>query len=159
MFFTVTITKPDTVLFHILDSVLAFYGGKFYVYLYLSFTTIKTVSFLNKLEYVGEFDTVNKVGFAEYPTVLGRKLYEYRKQASGLKTISMKTSNNDWPFPDTYFKSIGHTVRGFSFLFPNASDKLKENLLPSKNLLNIESGSEETFNVLTQTIFSPSQKI
>ena len=64
----------------------------------------------------------------------------------------MKTSNNDWPFPDTYFKSIGHTVRGFSFLFPNASDKLKENLLPSKNLLNIESGSEET-------IFSPSQKI
>ena len=42
MLFTVTIAKPDTVLFHILDSVLAFYGGKFYVYLYLSFTTIKT---------------------------------------------------------------------------------------------------------------------
>ena len=111
------------------------------------------------MEYVGEFDTVNKVGFAEYPTVLGRQLYEYRKQASRLKTISIKTSNNDWPFTDTYFKSIGHTVRGFSFLFPNASDKLKENLLPSKNLLNIESGSEETFNVLTQTIFSPSKKI
>ena len=118
-----------------------------------------TVSFLNKLEYVGEFDTVNKVGFAEYPTVLGRKLYEYRKQASGLKTFSIKTSNNDCPFPDTYFKSIGCTVRGFNFLFPNASDKLKENLLPSKNLLNIESGTGETSNVLTQNDFSPSKRI
>ena len=60
--------------------------------------------------------------------------------------------------PDTYFRTIGATVRGFSFLFPNASDKLKENFVPTTNLLNIESGTEETANVLTQNDFFPEQK-
>ena len=86
-----------------------------------------------------------------HPTVLGRKSYKYRQPAGELKTISTRTSNKDWPFPDTYFKSIGCTVRGFSFLFPNASDMLKENLLPSEYLLSIESG--------TETIFFPPKKI
>lgn len=40
-------------------------------------------------------------------------------------------------------------MRGFSFLFPNASDKLKESFVPTTSLLNIESGTEETA-VLTQ---------
>ena len=56
-----------------------------------------------------------------------------------------------------YFNSIGCTLR-FYFLFPNASDKLKENLLPPENLLNIESRTEETSNVLTQNDFFPIQK-
>ena len=66
-----------------------------------SFTTIKTVNFLNRLEYVGEFDTIDNVRFSEYPTILGRKLCKYEKPAGSLKTVSIKTSNNDWPFPDT----------------------------------------------------------
>ena len=49
-------------------------------------------------------------------------------------------------------------MRGFGFLFPNASNKLKENFLPSKNLLNIESVTEGTVNVLTQNDFFPTQK-
>ena len=44
----------------------------------------------------------------------------------------------------------------FYFLFPSASDK--ENLLPPENLLNIESRTEETSNVLTQNDFFPIKK-
>ena len=43
-------------------------------------------------------------------------------------------------------------------MFPNASAKLKEHLLPSKNLLNIASGTEKVDNALTQTDFFPIQK-
>ena len=81
-----------------------------------------------------------------------------KKRADQKKNFSAKTSDNDWPLPDTYFTSIGLTVRGFSFLFPNASAKLKEQLQPSKSLLNIESGTEETSNVITQNDFFPVQK-
>ena len=49
-------------------------------------------------------------------------------------------------------------MRGFSFVFPNASTKLKEYLPPSKDLLNIASGTEEVDNVLTQNDYFPIQK-
>ena len=49
-------------------------------------------------------------------------------------------------------------MRGFSFAFPDTSTKLKEHLLPSKNLLNVTSGTEEVDNVLTQNDFFPIQK-
>ena len=69
---------------------------------------------------------IDNVRFSDYPTVLGRKLDKYKKPAGSLKTVSIKTSDNDWPFPDTYFKSTGCTARGFSFLFSDVSDKLKD---------------------------------
>ena len=78
---------------------------------------------------------------------------------SGLKTISIKTSDNVSPLPDTYFKSIGCTVRGFSFLFPNASGKLIESFVQITTLLNIESGTEETANVLIKNDCFPEQKL
>ena len=49
-------------------------------------------------------------------------------------------------------------MRGFSFVFPKASTKLKKHLPPSKNLLNIASGTEEVDNVLTQNDYFPIQK-
>ena len=49
-------------------------------------------------------------------------------------------------------------MRCFSFVFPNASTKLKEYLPPSKDLLNIASGTEEVDNVLTQNDYFPIQK-
>ena len=49
-------------------------------------------------------------------------------------------------------------MKCFSFVFPNASAKLKELSLPSTNLLNITSGTEEVDNVLTQNDFFPDQK-
>ena len=90
--------------------------------------------------------------------MFARKLYEYRTKTGETSTKFIETKDNDWPFPDTYFTSNGCSVRGFSFVFPNASDKLKEHLLPSKNLLSITSRTEEVDNVLTQTDFFPIQK-
>ena len=49
-------------------------------------------------------------------------------------------------------------MKCFSFVFLNASAKLKELSLPSTNLLNITSGTEEVDNVLTQNDFFPDQK-
>ena len=91
--------------------------------------------------------------------MLGRKFYEYRKPIAEPKTISVKIADNGLPMPDTYFRTIGAAVRGFSFLFPNASDKLKENFVPTTSLLNIESETEETANVSTQSDFFPEEKI
>ena len=79
------------------------------------------------------------------------KLYEnFRKPA-----ISLLINDQDWPILDTYFRTIGAIVRSFRFFFPNVSDKLNENFVPTTNLPNIESGTEETANVLTQNEFFP----
>lgn len=43
--------------------------------------------------------------------------------------------------PDTYFKSIGPTIRGFSFLFPNNHKTVSDNLTPIGDLIKIESGT------------------
>ena len=96
-----------------------------------------TVNFLKKLQFIGEFDTIDKTGFSENPTTFGRKLYEYRIKTGATSNKFIETKGNGWRFPDTYFTSKGYSVRGFSFVFPNASAKFKEHLLPSKSLLNI----------------------
>ena len=90
--------------------------------------------------------------------MFGRKLYEYRTKTGATSKKFIEAKDNDWHFPDIYFTSKGCSVRGFSFVFPNASTKLKEHLLPSKNLLNMASGTEEVDNVLTQNNFFPIQK-
>ena len=101
---------------------------------------------------------IEKKGFSELPDELGRKLYEYQKNSSDPRTISILTTDNDWPMPDIYYRTIGATVRGFSFLFPNASKTLKDNFISSNNLLNIENGTEETANILTSADFFPEEK-
>ena len=42
-----------------------------------------------------------------------KKYYEYRSNDTAAKILQVTES--DWPFPETYNKSIGSTVRGFSF--------------------------------------------
>ena len=54
---------------------------------------------------------------------------------------------------DTYFKRIGPTVRGFSFLFPNNTEIVSYNLAPIDDLINIESGEEEIYIALSSGIF------
>lgn len=61
--------------------------------------------------------------------------------------------------PDTYFKSIGPTVRGFSFLFPNNNKTISDILAPINGLINIESDTEETYNVLIPEEKEISEKI
>ena len=73
-------------------------------------------------------------------------------------TRTIQSTDSDWPFPQTYFKNIGLTVRGFNFFYPNLSTSLKNFFQPSQNLLNIESGTEETSTVPTQYLFYPVQQ-
>ena len=70
----------------------------------------------------------------------------------------MQTKDVDWPFPDTYFKSIGLSVRGCQFLPPNLSNLLKSFFQPSANLINTETGTEEISTVPAKYSFYPEQE-
>ena len=71
-------------------------------------------NFLKYLEYVGEFGPDNVQ--CKHPEV-GRKYYKYKKSTSGSSVKSLLATDSDWPFPEMHYKSIGSTVRGFTF-FP-----------------------------------------
>ena len=84
------------------------------MFLYQYFITKKARNFLKHLVYVGEHEAGANAR-CEYPE-LGRKLYEYKKPT----TVSTKTvlaTDQDWSMPETYYKSIGSTIRVLSFLF------------------------------------------
>ena len=152
--------KIRTVLFHAFESRLVYFDHKIKRLFETKFYHDRNnKSFLKNLQYIGEYDKIDKKYFSEFADLLGRKLYKYRKLAGDLKTISLLISDQDWSMPDTYFRTIGATVRGFSFLFPNASDKFKENFVPTTNFLNIESRTEKTANVLTQNNFFLNKKL
>ena len=69
-------------------------------------------NFLNYVEYVGEYGSDNvRCEYSEAE----RKYYEYKKSTSGSSVKSLLITDSDWPFPETYYKSIGSTVRGFVF--------------------------------------------
>ena len=93
----------------------------------------------------------------EFPQI-GRNYYEYKKTSPVSLSRAIQSNNLDWPFPQTYFKNIGLTVRGFNFFYPNLSTSLKNFFQPSQNLLNIESGTEEASTVPTQYSFYPTQQ-
>ena len=84
-------------------------------------------NFLKYLEYVEEYGTDNVRG--EYPET-GRKYYEYKKSTSVSSVKSLLAADSDWPFPDTYYKSIGSTVRSLGIFYPNISDSLKDLIQP-----------------------------
>ena len=60
--------------------------------------------------------------------------------------------------PKTYYKSIGDTVEGFSFTFPNTKKNIKDIITPKDDLINIKLGLEEIENGLTPEIFFPEKK-
>ena len=72
----------------------------------------KVKDFLKHLEYAGEYRTDNV--WCEYPEIW-RKYYDYRSNNTAAKTLQVTDSG--WPFPETYYKSIGSTVRVSGF-FP-----------------------------------------
>ena len=89
--------------------------------------------------------------------LLGRKLYEYRIRNNNIVNFNPKDLN--WPFPAKYYQSIGYTVHGFSFKFKNTDNKLSVVLNPNDDLINIESGVENTINNLTEELFSNKKTI
>ena len=77
---------------------------------------------------------------------------EYNKDPSNLEKFTLN-SNLDWPMPKAYYKSIGVTVEGFSFTFPNTKKTIKDIITPKDNLINIELGLELIENGLTPEFF------
>ena len=75
------------------------------------------------------------------------------------KQISISPRDLDWPFPDKFYESIGHTVHGFSFKFKNVANSLSSILNPSNNLINIESNTEQAENNSAEELFSKKKDI
>ena len=151
--------KTDVVLFYALESMLVYFNRKIkWLVVSKFYHDNRSKKFLKTLKFMRVWDKIDKKSFSEFPDELGRKLYEYQKTSSDPKTISVLTADNDWLMPDTHYWTIGATVRGFSFLFPNASKTLKDNFISSNNLLNTENGTEETANVLALADFFPEEK-
>ena len=70
-------------------------------------------NFHKHLKYVGEYGPDNVR--CEYPEIWRK--YEYIK-STDVSSRSVLATDSDWPFPETYCKSIGGTVRVFLFFFP-----------------------------------------
>ena len=117
----------------------------------------RDTNFLKFLSYVGEYGSDNSR--CKFPQI-GRKLYEYKKQNETAVSLTriIQSTDSDWPFPQTYFKNVGLTVRGFNFFYPNLPTSLKNFFHPLQNLLNIESGTKEMSTVPTQYLFYPVQQ-
>lgn len=58
----------------------------------------------------------------------------------------------------TYFKSVGRTITGFDFEFPNASRRLLAAFEPGSNLLNLESETTTVTHFLIKDDFYLQQK-
>ena len=85
-----------------------------------------------------------------------RVLYVYKSE-----TRLHKFDDNtqlDWIFPDHYSKIFGLSVRGFEFTFPNLSGSLKTFFEPLQDLINSETGIEETTSVPEPATFFPVPK-
>ena len=151
--------KINTILYHASDFISVCYNKKLQrLFVPKCYYERSSKFFLKTLKFIGEWDAIDKVHFSEFSNEFGRKLYEYQKDPAHLVATSFKTGEIDWPMPDTYFKSIDPTVRGFSFLFPNNTEIISYNLGPIGDLINIESTQEEVYNVLSSEVFFVSQR-
>ena len=79
---------------------------------------------------------------------VGQKIYLYKSESdSNIHVLQHHVL--DWRFPDKYSLDIGYSIKGFKFVFENWSDTLKILIEPSQDLINTESGQEETATVPT----------
>ena len=106
--------KIRTVLFHAFESRLVYFDHKIKRLFETKFYHDRNnKSFLKNLQYVGEYDKIDKIYFFEFADLLGRKLYKYRKLGGDLKTILLLISDQDWPMPDTYFRTYFKRLQFF----------------------------------------------
>ena len=93
---------------------------------------------------------------------IGRVQYEFSSSKVNLNADQQwkQEDNNDFPFPEKYYKNIGFTIHGFSFKFNNALvDNSKSILNPSDDLINDgeNSNTELIDNNLTSDLFFEKQ--
>ena len=109
----------------------------------------RQTNFLKDLIFIGE-KTIDPQ-FSKFKAI-GRKLYEYR--APNQKISEYRTQEIDLPFPEKYIEEFTFTVSGFSFKV-NGTNKMKEKLNPSSNLINFETNTESEQNTISDEIFYP----
>ena len=111
------------------------------------------------MTFVGKKADIDEENFSEFPSVLGRQLYEYKINPSNKRIENIPIIDLDWPFPDKYYKSIGFTINGFDFCFKNLPAALTNILDPSPNLINTETNTEQIDNTLTLELFASKKNI
>ena len=110
--------------------------------------------------WLGFFKSVKEIDlqqglFSDAP--VGQKLYLHKSELDSNIHV-LQHHKLDWPFPDKYLLDIGYSVRSFKFVFENLNDTPKTLIIPSKDLINTESGQEETTSVQTLNDFNPNYK-
>ena len=71
------------------------------------------------------------------PVKVGRVFQKYQKHiANSKRSFNLVSTDNEFPFPEKWYKSIGYTIRGFCFTFNNVPNNVQNILNPSANLIN-----------------------
>ena len=78
----------------------------------------------------------------------------YQYVAKNRSEVSSSTKDFDFPFPEKYIEDFTYTVSGFS-VNVNGTNKIKEKLNPSANLMNFETNTESELNTISDEIFYP----
>ena len=88
--------KADTILFHALTPKFLFYRRKIErLFVSKFYRNRNTDNFLKELQFVGEFDTIGKIGFSENPTTFSLKIYEYRTKTVATSNTFIQTKDDD----------------------------------------------------------------
>ena len=150
--------KHYTVLAHLVQLIVVRYTSRIHrLFVPKFYHDRNDTNFLQGLKYVGEKNKIDEKNFSEIAE-FGRKLYEYYKDPKNTSNLGIQTNTLGWPFPEKYYKSIGYTVHGFTFVFPKIKTSKSDIINPKNNLINIENELEETTNGLSTELEFPSKK-
>ena len=108
-------------------------------------------NFLKDLKFVEVKEPENNTFFSKSKSI-GRRLYPYI--AEDRSDVFYSTHRFNFPFPEKYLEDFTYTVSGFSFNV-NGTNKIKEKLNPSANLINFETNTESEPNTISDEIFYP----
>ena len=112
--------------------------------------------FMKNFSYQGKIFSKKSDHINKRLSELDRLLYIY--VSTSLRTFVLSESKIKWNFRNKHSKTLGLSVRGFSFTFPDVSDSLKSLFEISEDLIIKETGTEEISSVPTQYSFFPQQK-
>ena len=93
--------------------------------------------------------------FSKISDHINKRLFELDRFLYIYVSLVLSGSEINWNFSDEYYyKTLGLSVRGFSFALPDVSDSLKTLFEPSQDLINKETRTGEISFVPTQYSFS-----
>ena len=111
----------------------------------------RQTNFLKDMHFVGKYPNINKYNFCRFKA-FGRQLYEYRVTNQSIQEFTPQQIESF--FPNKYLEDFSYSVEGFSFIV-NGTNKIKEKLNPSSNLIDFETNTESEQNTLSDEIFYP----